>query len=731
MAWTPLLARWLTPTEGTSLGDTLWLTALTFLVATIVTWVRTRANDSFRFDRLDIAVCLLCGAHVLSAMWVVATDGQKRAATNMLWEWTAIAVQFLLIRASLIGPLKTVFLRVFVALWVAQAGFGIWQHFIWYPATVQQYEQKQNELKELESGASGLQGIDLEYRLREVRAWFVEQGIPMTGPGRLQFEGRLKDSADPVGFFALTNTFAGFLAVLIVLLWSVVLSQWRSKPALITTVALAALTAWCLLLTKSRTAMCGAVAGLVITTLVAQLQSKSGVQLRRILLAVIVIPVVAGALFGAVLVSGGMDSDMLSDAPKSLQYRLYYWSATARVIADHPLLGTGPGNFRDAYLQHKIPESSEEIADPHNFVLDVTANAGLIGFLALGALLVLVVMSAARTVTASEEPVPEDATATDHLLGPVAIAAGGLVVIAWTWLIEARLDLRIACVCGVACLLARILASRNIASLTNQIPIAGIAGGMTGLLVHLLGAGGMAMPAVAGLLLALVALTASRESTSSEPADSAVTTRSPVGTACMITAAAAFAGCAATALLPGLNATASLQRGDYEVISRGNADSATREYHLAAEADSLSPEPYLRLASLKRQQFEATRSTKHLLESIEFLKSALNRSSHSASIRRELGQRYLLLGMKESDTAQQTQSLTTAIDWYQQALERYPSNCQWTAEYAELLSQSGDQSQAVEVARRALALDDMNEELAHYDRVLSDELRDSIEAIAN
>ena len=88
LAWAPLLARWLTPTEGTSLGDTLWLTVLTFLAAIVVTWHRSQNAVIFRLDRLDLAVCLLAAAHVISAVVVVATEGQKRAATNMLWERT-------------------------------------------------------------------------------------------------------------------------------------------------------------------------------------------------------------------------------------------------------------------------------------------------------------------------------------------------------------------------------------------------------------------------------------------------------------------------------------------------------------------------------------------------------------------------------------------------------------------------------------------------------------------
>ena len=43
---------------------------------------------------------------------------------------------------------------------------------------------------------------------------------------------------------------------------------------------------------------------------------------------------------------GGLDVQVLSEAPKSVLYRLEYWQATARVIAQYPIFGCGPGNFQ-------------------------------------------------------------------------------------------------------------------------------------------------------------------------------------------------------------------------------------------------------------------------------------------------------------------------------------------------------------------------------------------------
>jgi Tfp pilus assembly protein PilF len=57
------------------------------------------------------------------------------------------------------------------------------------------------------------------------------------------------------------------------------------------------------------------------------------------------------------------------------------------MIADHPWLGCGPGNFQEAYTRYKLPEASEEVADPHDFLLEVWATAGTPAAVALLAVL--------------------------------------------------------------------------------------------------------------------------------------------------------------------------------------------------------------------------------------------------------------------------------------------------------------------------------------------------------
>jgi len=71
----------------------------------------------------------------------------------------------------------------------------------------------------------------------------------------------------------------------------------------------------------------------------------------------------------------------------SIMFRWQYWRASAGMIADHPLTGVGRENFGRHYLEHKLIESPEEIANPHNLFVQVAADWGIFGLVGLLAML--------------------------------------------------------------------------------------------------------------------------------------------------------------------------------------------------------------------------------------------------------------------------------------------------------------------------------------------------------
>jgi hypothetical protein len=53
------------------------------------------------------------------------------------------------------------------------------------------------------------------------------------------------------------------------------------------------------------------------------------------------------------------------------------------MIRDHPWRGVGPGNFGRLYPSYMLPRAFEQIKDPHNFILEMWATAGVFALIAL------------------------------------------------------------------------------------------------------------------------------------------------------------------------------------------------------------------------------------------------------------------------------------------------------------------------------------------------------------
>ncbi|MBN1845539.1 MAG: O-antigen ligase family protein [Sedimentisphaerales bacterium] len=66
----------------------------------------------------------------------------------------------------------------------------------------------------------------------------------------------------------------------------------------------------------------------------------------------------------------------------SLWMRWQYWQTSAKMIADHGVTGVGPGNFGQYYPRYLDPAAPEVVKDPHCLVLTVWCEWGLFGILA-------------------------------------------------------------------------------------------------------------------------------------------------------------------------------------------------------------------------------------------------------------------------------------------------------------------------------------------------------------
>ncbi|MBC8117734.1 MAG: O-antigen ligase family protein, partial [Candidatus Saccharimonas sp.] len=486
--------------------------------------------------------------------------------------------------------------------------------------------------------ASGSEAEAIKHELYAAR-------IPTEGPGLTLFEKRLRDSREPLGFFGLANTYGGCLAVWLVMALAELLAAWRSgrvRWRFAVLLISAGLIAWCLLLTKSRTAVMGAGCG---TALLLAGSWSASLRLRRVMLFFGLGVGLLIAVVGLLLQFGGLDREVLSESPKSLAYRLQYWDATSRLIADHPWLGVGPGNFRQHYLRYKLPEASEEIADPHNMFFDVAATGGVNSLVGLVMLIgfTLIARGYAKSLAVAddlgESPARSNRASPAKAarfafwfagLGPL-LAFAGLLGLSGEW--DDRPLVLIVLWFSVAWTW-RPRENRDCAAGRDQTQ-AGFAA-FVALAVHLLGAGGIAMPAVSQLLLALVALSVAPTDDSDAETCSKASRLFAIIAIVLAFASTAFAG---MALLPVTNGLWWQAQGIKVISTPNGRSSADVAYRAACLADDWAPEPWRRRAELafERASTDRFQSNESFEAAVELLLAAIARDPHNFQGPRTLG----------------------------------------------------------------------------------------------
>ena len=145
--------------------------------------------------------------------------GDKRAACNMLWEWLALGISFILLRqmVAIEKHRRQLALGMFSLVFCLSL-LGLWQHFVFYKQAGDAYARDRGELDQLIAAQATQPDPGRELRIQELSQSLLAQGVPLNGQNRILFEQRLQSSSEPFGPFALANTLgallAGWLAVL-------------------------------------------------------------------------------------------------------------------------------------------------------------------------------------------------------------------------------------------------------------------------------------------------------------------------------------------------------------------------------------------------------------------------------------------------------------------------------------------------------------------------------------
>lgn len=649
------------------------------------------------FGWIDAAMLLLVGIHTVAAI-VGSYWGAPRPAINALWLWVSYFLAFFLVRQFAVGRREIRALVVaMIAAGTVLAAYGLYQFFYELPATEAYYKANpEAALREAE--------MTLGAGTREIEL----------------FEKRL-ESREPLSCFALTNSLAGYLAPWLIVAMGIAVTATRTaegrtpKPFWLGLLAVAGATGLCLVLTKSRS---GYLATLLGAGLVALLWSR-GSRLPSGKTLAIAAALIAVCL-GVAVAIGGLDLPVLSEAVKSLGYRLEWWQSSLAMIADHPWLGCGPGNFQDCYLAYKLPHSSEGIADPHNFVFEIWTTAGTAAMFALLAVIGGFFWTVLRVPKPSEDAASTPCKAGDETVAATPSAddprfvyggvAMGFVLSIFVGMVSEAAPSPWVPLVGL------LLASAVMALLHDWVRFGSISAGLvaigvTVLLVNLLAAGSLGFPGVVGTLWLLMALGLNLRGHGRSVPVKQVALYGLLAITFLLVVA-----CYVTAYNPVLQARTAMHPANATPFD----PLAEKRLLDAAEADPFSAEPWVRLTGLTFAQWEAGGPPELLGRFELYASKTMQLAPQSPSIRWSIGEyysrAYAKMGKKEH--------LDRAIDAYRLAIVRYPNNAVYEASLAIALNTAGDQAGFEEHAERARWLD---EATPHADCKLTPELRKSLQ----
>lgn len=675
------LTRYLLPTEGSGEGHTAVLCAAWIALAALVSWLDWRNGTVWRVDWKDAAILGVTAPPIVSGIFSPFMEIEQRAAQNILLEWISLAVSLLLLRRLLSeAGLRRVLAAGIVSVLTAVAVHGLWQHYVWYPQTAQQLV----EYEQLEA-LTTLTG-EQEQRKQDLLRTLGPEFVSADPVARNMMRDRLVNSTEPLGFFALANTLAGILGVAIVF---VALSRNpTSRPALAFRIVAGSLLLVTFLLTKSRTAY---LAAFLTAACVVLLVFGRRVPWKQVGAAV----AASVGIVVLLLLTGGLDLAVLTESSRSLAYRIEYWTATSSLIGNNWLTGVGLGNFREEYLQYKLAGSSEEILDPHNWLLEAWATSGILGL--IGAVVSIAALSAAafRRIVTLDEELQIDTSG--RVLPPIAIA--GFLALVWSGF-PIRIDEQVV----IAVVVALFVASIAKWTWSESDFIRGGLGAATLLTVHLLASGGFGMPAVLQMLLACLTVFAASTPDAKRLSDRSMHV-------VQATLLVLLLGAILLVIRPNLARDRWLTDAETRAYFESDPVGAIASLKRAHAADPLSHEPLLRLASLYASQQRKD-------EARDAAMQAVAKSPQSPTLKQWAAS--LLLRVREEQLA---------ADLLAEAVADYPNGSDVHADAAEVFSKVGDE-RAVAEAVRAIELDDLNRQAGHTDKVFPDERRELLLRIA-
>lgn len=666
-----LVATPLIPSEGVREGTQLGLLLLQLLILTVWSALRFfRSSGTLFFGWTSVAVAIFLLWQTLST-FITLEYGNARYSLNTLWQWYSFGIVFFLLRQLVRDRLAARALcSVMLGLSLSVATYGLFQYVVEYPALRRSY-------------------------LADPEAVIAQAGVsaPAGSPQRSQFENRI-NSLEPTATFALTNSLAGCLLPWLTIGIGILTLATKNRPrdwrliAPLTCIIL--ITIACLLLTKSRAAWLAMAMSIALLAIAFRYRgSHIGWRLPVLVGGAIISLAASGYLIG------GLDAQVLSEASKSLVYRIEYWKGSWGIIRDYPWFGCGPGNFQASYTHYKLPQASETVADPHSFIFEIWSTTGTPGLFAFLSVLLAFGWQLWQQKQLRHASLKGSSSNIDgiHTWPIYAGAVSGFPLAFVAGFLVAHPPSLIILPCGLLLLLVMLVLHRW--TVSGKLPTTFTTLAITALLINLLAAGGIVFPGVGQAFWILLAISLC------SPADTSAKhlPRVANGALCL--------GCISmllwgywTTILPSITCRAQLLMAQvYQ--KEGNASGATDALNAAATADPYSPEPKLRLTNLYFRQALKTNTSQADERFLQAAQAALQLDAQSQITHRQVGNMHLSLFHDRQDA----QWLQRAIEMYQKAVQHYPNSNFLHAQLAWAYHLAGNKQLASESARVAQHLD--------------------------
>lgn len=633
-----------------------------------------------RFDQLIDVMAGSLAAWMTISLIVLAGHANVRLGINELGWWIAIAALVSTVR-RVTQPAATsmALLQLIAAVSLGVAVYGWHQQLIGFPRMIADYQGNPDAmLRQI--------GVD------------AESGSSM----RIIFENRLYDGG-PTGTFALANSMAAMLVGGLVVSIGLLVVCWDQLRLTrrVFWMAGIAIIAGMLLAARSRSAV------LSLLLLIGWLMFQQWGRRQALLRSFGQRPRAIGAATLLLLCSGAglvyvlRNTEWIQQAPASLAIRFNYWVACLKMVSLSPWFGVGPGQFKARYEAFRAEASSEQIADPHQFVLQTVTSGGLVSLILLAGLLGLLVWMWGQSGRRNAGAIAETPASTT----PRDVVFGAMIGLAGVWVLGAALGqlptIDAALIGTIAALgFALLMGYReNPVAVVGAAPrrVRSIAGyAAAAMWIDLSASGGMTVPGVSVVVWTLVGIAVPVEKLGGDvqPVDK----RSCWWRRCGVIVPFAtlitwyWAG---VAPIERVNLLANRFEAAW---TRGQVEQAVDSLEKAVHADRWDVQPLLQLTAAYRSIAIARPATRPLWEAkwLSAERAAIARAGLDPVVIRQLGDNRLRYFQHYGDAAM----LAAADRLFSQAVKLAPAHETYAAQWAAILHARGDE-RAAEVAANA------------------------------